>query len=312
MAELKKVDFFIVGAARCGTTSLYGMLDQHPHVCMSPVKEPNFFSSDVTSGPLRRKLSDELQAESWQQFIKGDMNGRLHNGYIRNIDDYHSLFRKCKAGQMTGEASVSYLYSAEAAEKIAAYNPKAKIIIILRQPAERAFSHYQMERRLTLTDSPFLNDLYSDIGYVRKDWGSTPLYIELGRYYSQVKRYYDVFGPAAVKTLLYDDFISSANEVFADVCTFLGIPEFKAQAVHSNGALLPRKGSAALASNQKLKVRLKKPLETLGLKTHVKKLIYTVSGERLDETEKRQLTSFFYNDIHMLSRLLQKDLSHWL
>ena len=113
-----KVDFFIVGAPKAGTTSLYHYLNQHPAIEMSRIKEPNFFSSKSLkeSGTYYRSI------------------------IVDNQEDYHSLFNLGNEGVLFGDASVSYLFYNDVANKIKNYNHLAKIIIVLRNPIERAFS----------------------------------------------------------------------------------------------------------------------------------------------------------------------------
>ena len=126
-----KVNTFIVGAPKAGTTSLHYYLQQHPEVCMSAIKEPNFFTA--------ANVSD----------LYYDVDP------ILNEDDYHLIFSDLKK-KVVGEASVSYLYYPLIADKIFEYNPKAKIIILLRNPVQRAFSHYLMDKRLGLCNVSLL------------------------------------------------------------------------------------------------------------------------------------------------------------
>ena len=118
-----KVNTFIVGAPKAGTTSLHYYLNQHADVSMSSVKEPNFFSSK------------EVESLFYNSKCIDDSN------------DYHGLFSKEKR-QIIGEASVSYLYYEKVPNRIHDYNSEAKIIIMLREPVERSFSHYLMDYRL--------------------------------------------------------------------------------------------------------------------------------------------------------------------
>ena len=123
-----KVDFFIVGAPKAGTTSLYHYLNEHPEISMSSQKEPDYFSDA------------DIQNE-------GMYYGKNR---IDTIKKYHSLFDDNSESKLKGEASVSYLFYKNVPQKIKAYNPDSKIIIMLRNPIERAFSHYLMDYRLGL------------------------------------------------------------------------------------------------------------------------------------------------------------------
>ena len=127
-----KVDFFIVGAPKSGTTSLYHYLNEHFDVEMSSQKEPDFFSD-----------------ESLQK--QGMYYGRNR---VDTIGKYNALFEK-EDVILRGEASVSYLYYEDVPKKIKEYNHDGKIIIILRNPIDRAFSHYLMDYRLGLISESF-------------------------------------------------------------------------------------------------------------------------------------------------------------
>ncbi|MBP6414624.1 MAG: sulfotransferase, partial [Bacteroidia bacterium] len=135
MIETNKPDFFIVGAAKSGTTSLYHYLNQHPEIYLSPIKEPNFFSSDIKIENLRQSVKNRIKAENIDQFFNDGMKRTIHRAFIRDEHQYLQLFAPAAPGQLKGEASPSYLYSEVAAKSIFAFNEKAKIIIILREPS---------------------------------------------------------------------------------------------------------------------------------------------------------------------------------
>ena len=138
-----KVDFFIVGAPKSGTTSLYHYLASHPDIFMSSKKEPNYFSkSEIKQQELYYPI-DELDSFS----------------------DYKILFSGSKEGQILGESSVSYLFYPEVASKLHEHNSSAKIIILLRNPIERAFSHYLMDFRLGLVNESFESIIQKNINH---------------------------------------------------------------------------------------------------------------------------------------------------
>ena len=122
------VDFFIVGAPKAGTTSLFYYLNKNKGICMSSIKEPNFFSSQDLK--IQKIYYDSL--------------------ILDNLKEYERIFTPKNKQQIIGEASVSYLFYPNVANRIFDYNPRSKIIIILRDPVERAFSHYSMDLRFCL------------------------------------------------------------------------------------------------------------------------------------------------------------------
>lgn len=238
MKEQRKPNFFIVGAAKAGTTSLYHYLKQHPDVFMCPIKEPNYFAKDIdTSKFSKRFKKDIVDVKKWIK-NKGDY---LHIAYVQDEGDYLKLFSKSKGKKAIGECSVSYLYSKTAAKDIYKFNPKSKIVIILREPAERAFSHYFMELREGATKLSFDKELKKDLKLETKDWGTSQLYLELGLYYEQVKRYLDIFPRNNVKIYLYDDLLKNKNLLFKDLCEFLGIKSYEFDSGNKhNRSLNPR------------------------------------------------------------------------
>lgn len=190
-------DFFIVGAQRSGTTSLYEYLGKHPRVFTSPHKEPHFFAHD------RVRIDADL--------------------VIRSENDYLRLFAGAEPGALLGEASPSYLWHPEAARRIYERQPRAKIIACLREPIARAFSQYKMDLADGLALVSFHDLLERDYYRQEKVYATGHLYIELGKYAEQIKRYLDVFGRDAVLVLMFDDLCASPDRVMARVAEFLGI-----------------------------------------------------------------------------------------
>ncbi|MBK9638978.1 MAG: sulfotransferase [Bacteroidetes bacterium] len=183
--ETKRPNFFIVGAAKAGTTSLYQYLSQHPEVYMSPIKEPNYFSTEIKFEEVRTEVKERIRLLKINSFLKGNMRKPIHRAFINDIKQYESLFRFVGNQKAIGEASASYLYSPYAAKAIQEYNSEAKIIIILRNPIQRIYSHYLMDRRMGITNLPFEEALEAEKSYQPRQW-SYILYLELGEY-SQIQ-----------------------------------------------------------------------------------------------------------------------------
>ena len=139
MNKIPVPDFFIVGAPKAGTTSLYFYLEQHPEIFMSAVKETNYFSYEAT---VKQNLYyNERGINDWEEYLK--------------------LFSEAGKKKAIGEASVSYLFYPEVAEAIKAKFPEGKIIIMLRNPVERALSHYNMDYKLGYVKTSFDEILFS-------------------------------------------------------------------------------------------------------------------------------------------------------
>ena len=200
-----KVDFFIVGAPKAGTTSLYNYLNEHPFIYMSKIKEPNYFSHDLIS----------------------DQGMYYTNVKIGSEQKYHSLFSN-DSHKTFGEASVSYLFYKEVPTRIHKYNKNAKIIIVLRDPVERAFSHYLMDLRLGLVKCDFSDIIFNDCNCKNKELYFQQ-YVKVSKYYLQVKRYLDLFGKENVQIIDYEDLKKNRLGVLKKIFLFLGVDSnFKA------------------------------------------------------------------------------------
>jgi hypothetical protein len=134
-------NFFIVGAPKAGTTSLYSYLDQHPQIYMSPIKEPSYFASELRPENFHSQFQLRMlrEAENVRKYLAGPMTEKRFGGPVVDWESYLRLFQNAREGQAIGEASASYLWSASAAGNISARIPGARIVMILRDPAERAY-----------------------------------------------------------------------------------------------------------------------------------------------------------------------------
>lgn len=193
-------NFFLVGAAKAGTTSIYAYLSQHPRVFFPTIKEPHFFTQ-VRPAPELRFLIEAISKRT---------------AYLR-------LYAGAAGHEVIGDASPSYLWHPEVPQRIRAKVPRAKIAIILRDPVERAYSHYLMDFREGAQSRPFYEALLEDMKRADKGWGVSYLYYELGLYAAQLRRYLDAFKPEQVKVLMFEDFRRDPRVVLRELTGFLGI-----------------------------------------------------------------------------------------
>ena len=278
-----KVNTFIVGAPKAGTTSLHFYLQQHPDVCMSEIKEPNYFTAKEVV-----KLYYDVSP-------------------VNNEDWYHSIFTE-PTRKVVGEGSVSYLFYPKVAQKIYQYNPEARILIILRNPVQRAFSHYLMDCRLGLCDISLEEILENPSKYPH----FYQQFIELGMYHQQIKRYIDVFGQSQVKVLFYDD-LKSETSIFIDqVFSFLALKSVDINMVVKNK--FKQHSSTIVAKLYQFKwlryyINRFFPKKMLLM---IKSVLFKDSKKpTLDPAIKRKLSEIYKKDIAELSKLLSKDLSAW-
>ncbi|GAB5409664.1 MAG: sulfotransferase [Balneolaceae bacterium] len=204
---MKKPNFFIIGSVKCGTTTLYSYLQQSPQVFMPVQKEPHYFIRQdhdlVYQGP-----KDDLF------FVK----------YPESIFDYEQLFKDVKNESLVGEASTMYMVYKGVANRLFEYNSEAKIIALIRNPIERAFSHYLHHiREGTVIAKSFNQAIKEELAGKRDTWAPQRRYIEIGKYADQLKQYLSVFPVEQLLILKFEDFIVSPNEALSEVSEFLGI-----------------------------------------------------------------------------------------
>jgi hypothetical protein len=191
-------NFFLVGAAKAGTTSIYAYLSQHPQVFFPAIKEPHFFTQ-VRPAPDQQYLIEAVSKRS---------------SYLR-------LYARAGGHRVIGDASPSYLWHPQVPQRIRAEVPEAKIALVLRDPVERAYSHYLMDYREGAQSRPFYQALLNDMARPDKGWGVSYLYYELGLYAEQVQRYLDMFKPERVKILMFDQFRRDPQLVLHELADFL-------------------------------------------------------------------------------------------
>lgn len=282
------VNFFIVGAPKAGTTSLHNSLALHPEIFMPEIKEPNFFSS-------RELLADKLY---------------YHEKIISSLSDYQKLFSDAGT-RLKGDASVSYLFYPSVASEIFKYNPEARIIILLRQPIERAISHYRMDKRLGFVKAP-LDAIYVDYGHNAPSYFQQ--YFLLGKYTEQVKRYLDIFPANHVKIFLFDEVKKDFRKVMEDTLHFLGFKYTGFISVSENQNASFEFNVPFISGLYRygwLRKGLKKILpgsQALNLLKRFSRKSKTEISENLNS----QLADFYRDDIIALGKLINKDLKHWL
>jgi hypothetical protein len=311
-ATMTMPNFFIIGAMKSGTTSLYRYLEQHPQVYMSPNKEPNFFAV---------KGEEELYSDS----LKGPGNLARLPG-IRDIETYCELFKGVSNETAIGEASHVYLYIPKAVERIKHYLPDAKLIAILRHPVERAYSHfmYRLQHGQEALDADFLQLLQEEEERVSNDWSPVWHYKRRGLYYVQLKRYFDTFNRNQIKVYIYEDFFGdNVIDNVQDMFRFLGVDDtFVPDIRIHNVSRIPRNTAffKFITQSNSIKSILKPflPKKWRGrIQTHLKQMYlkkeqHTIKP-KLDPAIRRQLTEEYYkDDILKLQELIQRDISKWL
>jgi Sulfotransferase family len=207
----KLPNFFLIGAAKCGTTSLASYLEQHPDVFICPTKEPNYFALTGRTLPHPGPASPAVL----QQLIYADT--------FTDFDQYQALFAGVRGEKAVGEASVRYIYYPETAARIHQRIPNARLVAVLREPVARLYSHYCMNVQYQLEPLPLLEAVAAEDERRAANWGWDWHYVNLGLYSRQLRRYFETFAREQIKVFLYDDFVAKPQEVYADICRHLGV-----------------------------------------------------------------------------------------
>lgn len=285
-------NFMILGAPKCGTTTLYHVLDGHPDIALSRPKEPLFFETEFEKG-----LS------------------------------YYSktYFSHCRSEKAIGEARAAKLYLPFVAQRIRQTLPDARLIAILRNPAERVYSHWWMRtcnglERLSLEDAVAQNlaairsgrslDEATWLAHIDGVEHTAPVYLEIGHYAQHLECYGRLFPASQLKVLLFDDLNREPERLYSEIFEFLGVhPE----------AALPRKqhynaapSRAALALH-KLDRALNMPrLLPRFFRTWFKNALSPLGGPPpMDASTRRWLLSYYRKHNDRLGELLGRDFSHW-
>ena len=251
---MNKVDFFLVGAAKSGTTALNDYLAQHPDVVMAHKKESHYF----------------LSKEFYPGF-KGPGDDGFNEAIVRDIEDYGRLFQSPIGQRLLGESSVWYLYYEQAAENIFQYNADARILVILRNPVERALSSYWYLRSQGRETEGFEEAINMEEARRSDNWEPIWHYYNAGRYAKMLTPYYQHFDRKQIKVIIYEEFKADPQKTLEDVYHFLQI----SQGFTPDMSIKPK--ISGQVSNKLLKPLVSNP----GLKKLLKRIIPVKFWNRL-------------------------------
>lgn len=301
-------NFFIIGAAKCGTTSFAEYLAQHPQVYVSPVKEPHYFASDIDSGLIREDVEPD------EYFAVQPLEKR-HALCVRRPEHYAQLFAAAGDAKAIGEASPSYLYSTDAPRRISQEIADARILVFLRNPIERAYSHFQMDVIFEVSASgDFLQAVDMDARVPKKGWGVSHLYVELGQYAAQLQRYLQFFPADRVKVCFHDDYRQDVRVTLLEILAFLGVEptldSIAADVKHGEAWRKPIfRGMSRLSQTGTYRALQRVVPQGLRSKT---RMLLSRKPRGMSRREYEAMVPLFRQDILELSSLMQRDLSHWL
>jgi sulfotransferase family protein len=292
--------FLVIGAARSGTTALYQHLAEHPGLFLTTPKEPHYFALAGTrpafTGPGDRQTINRLA--------------------VTDPDEYRSLYRAARPDQVRGEASVSTMYYSRAVTRLRDEVPDARLVCMLRDPADRAFSAYGfMRTRGWEPCAAFEEALADEDRRIDAGWHHIWHYTAMGRYGEQLRHVLDLFPREQVLVLRHEDMVADAAAVLGRVHAFLGVPELPPTAdpdPHRSGEPRIKFLSRVISTHHPLK-RVVSPLVPLRLRRRLRRQIVRRNIVRTtygDET-RRALVETFAADIHLLEQLTGLDLSTW-
>jgi hypothetical protein len=299
-------DFLVAGVPKAGTTALHAALSRHPGLYMSPVKEPKFFLTDGPP-PARGGPGDAL----------------TYREHVWRREDYERLFDEAPPGARKGESTPLYLHDPDAMRRIAALIPDARIIVVIRDPVERAHSNWTHLWSAGLEpEGDFLRACAEEDRRIAAGWASFWHYTSLGMYGLQLQRAFELFGRDQVMVLRYRTLVDEPAATLDRICGFLGVDggvltEIPRENVtsHPERTLAHRAASLAMRAGDALGQRLPgnaSAAATAGVH-RLERFLQRGNRQRqpLSWEQRQALLPTFADDVRLLEELLGEDFSDW-
>jgi hypothetical protein len=295
----KKPNFIIIGAMKAATTSIYTYLKQHPDIFMTKVKEPMFFNNFNQNTDFK---------------VLGNKSKK-----VNSLLDYFSMFGSVKNESAIGEASPVYIYNEKAPYLIKEHLPDVKIIAILRQPTDRAYSNFLHTKRADRENvNSFEQAIKIEKERISDNWSPLYHYIQKGFYSVQLKRYYNLFPKENIKVYLFEDVVKTPKETLKDIFKFLNVDENIEIDVSkkSNVSGTPKGILGFILKKMRYYNLMPKFAISDYLPTFIISLLFKSvykDTEKLDSVLRKELTDKYYREeILKLEKLIDRDLSNWL
>tara|TARA_Y100001954_G_scaffold236813_1_gene298579 strand:- start:5234 stop:6193 length:960 start_codon:yes stop_codon:yes gene_type:complete len=298
-----KVNTFIIGQPRCGTTSLYSYLKMSRDVFLPSQKQLYHFEKDYNDYRKKRNISNRL----------------LYNYYNYNIENYLSNFKRYKNQKIIVDITPSYLFSSVSAKEIYNYNPNAKFIAIFRNPIDYVNSIHMLLYLNKIEHIPNLVDAVkaSKIRYKKHFRQTKDEMKEIANYYERIKyakqlnRYFELFKKDNIKILFYEDFKKNNQKFINEICQFLGISNINIEnKIESN---VSRSGKfnfliSVKNSNAFRKISFLIPSNIRRLLGKVFKILVTKKNKyKITEIEREFLKKEFNYEIVEFAEILKKN-----
>ncbi|MGV1008125.1 MAG: sulfotransferase family protein [Dermatophilaceae bacterium] len=297
--------FFIVGAPKAGTTALHAALASHPRLFLSPVKEPKFFLCDGRAPRPQHGPGDGHSAREW----------------IWRRDQYESLFDAARPGQLRGESTPFYLYDHNAPRRIRALVPDARLVVVVRDPVDRAYSNWMHLWSDGLEpEADFVQAVRAEPQRIAKGWGPFWHYRGLGRYGEQLASLLESFDRAQVHILRYRDLVDHPATTLDTVCRFLGVEPGRATTAPAENV---RPFVPPSASRQLLATAIRAgaaagahapPWAWRRASRPLLSLLHAAGGARprLTPAQRREVLDPLADDVRLLSALTGQSFDDWL
>ena len=306
MTRAARPDFLVIGAPKAGTTALHAAVAQHPDVFVSNPKEPKYWLCDGAPPPAWCGPGDRHSQQEW----------------IWRADQYFPLFEPAADHQVRGESTPFYLWSRGAHRRIAEDLPHVRLVAVVRDPVDRAYSNWMHLWSDGLEpESDFVTAFGREAERVSAGWAPFWRYRELGRYGEQLEHLHRYVDPARILVIRYRDLVDEPRETVDRVSRFLGIREGLVDSIprdNSRSFVAPGwrprllgpvvRGGARLGQFAPPQVWRRVHPVTIGLLTD--------GGEqhrpRLDATRRQRLLESYAEDISLLGDLTGQDFDDWL
>ncbi len=314
---MSQPNFFIVGAGKTGTTSLHGYLNQHPQIYMSPVKEPCYFAQEIRSANISRGFRSHLKYQT--RMLKSILNDggevKPHGWIAQDWEDYLRLFQNVRGEAAIGEASAAYLWSPTAAANIHAQIPDARIVMILRDPAERAFSQYLHQKSAGLTRASFRDHIERSRRDPRQQLSIYYPFLEAGLYADQVQRFLTRFPRERIRIYFYEEAWRDPSRLLRDLFAFLEV-DATFEPDTTRKSLERRRPRFDRTHYYLKKLNIWRPLRALvpsPMQGTLRQVAFrTGRSIKIDPADRQFLIDYYRPDIRRLSVLLNRDLTSWL
>jgi hypothetical protein len=306
MSQGSMPDFLIIGAPKAGTTALHAALAQHPEVFVSNPKEPKYWLCDDAPPPAWNGPGDKHSQQEW----------------VWRRAEYTSLYAPAEAGQVRGESTPFYLWSRGAHRRIAEGIPDVKLIAVVRDPVDRAYSNWMhlwsdgLEPVADFEHALTLQQQRIDAG-----WAPFWRYVELGRYGEQLEHLYRYVDPDRVLVLRYRTVVDDPQHAVDEACRFLGItPGLIASIPRDNHREFVQPGwrPRVLGPVVRTGARLGQFAPPKVWRRASSPLVAQLAGPggshrpRLTPEARLRLLPHFADDIERLAALTGEDFSDWL